>query len=43
MDMKMRKELFATVVILGITLDLAIGFIVGLVMAYALKSERLKV
>ena len=44
-DMKTRKDLFVSLLILGITLasNLAAGFIVGLAVAYALKSERLTV
>ena len=44
-DMKERKDLFVTLVMLGITLasNLAVGFIVGIVIAYALKWEKLKV
>lgn len=45
MDLKGRKDLFVALVILGITLasNLAVGFVVGIVIAYALKSERLSV
>lgn len=45
MDLKERKDLFVALVILGITLasNLAVGFIVGIAVAYALKSERLSV
>jgi SulP family sulfate permease len=44
-DMKERKDLFVVLVMLGITLaaNLAVGFIVGIAVAYALKSERLTV
>ncbi|MEJ2656864.1 MAG: putative sulfate/molybdate transporter [Desulfobacterales bacterium] len=44
-DIKARKDLFVSLLILGITLasNLAIGFVVGIVVAYALKSERLNV
>jgi len=44
-DIKERKELFVSLVMLGITLasNLAIGFGVGIVIAYALKSEKLSV
>lgn len=44
-DMKERKDLFVALVMLGITLasNLAIGFGVGIAVAYALKSERLTV
>jgi len=44
-DMKERKDLFVALVMLGITLasNLAIGFGAGIAVAYALKSEKLKV
>lgn len=44
-DMKERKELFVILLMLGITLasNLAIGFGVGIVIAYSLKSEKLTV
>jgi SulP family sulfate permease len=44
-DMKERKDLFVALVMLGITLasNLAIGFVVGLAVAYALKSEKLAI
>ncbi len=44
-DLKERKDLFITLSILGITLasNLAIGFAVGIVLAYALKSRLLAV
>ena len=44
-DITARKDLFVSLLMLGITLasNLAIGFLVGIVVAYALKSERLKV
>jgi len=44
-DMKTRKDLFVSLLILGITLasNLAAGFLVGIVVGYVLKSERLKV
>jgi SulP family sulfate permease len=44
-DIKERKELFVSLLMLGITLasNLAIGFGVGIVIAYALKSEKLSV
>ena len=44
-DMKERKELFTAIVILGITLasNLAVGFVVGLAVAFALKSDKLTV
>ena len=44
-DMKTRKDLFVALLMLGITLasNLAAGFLIGIVVAYALKSERLSV
>ncbi|HID30038.1 MAG TPA: sulfate permease [Desulfobacterales bacterium] len=44
-DMRERKDLFVVLVMLGITLasNLAVGFLVGIGIAYALKSERLTV
>ena len=44
-DMKDRKDLFVSLMILGLTLasNLAVGFIVGIAIAYTLKSERLTV
>ena len=44
-DMQERKDLFVVLLMLGITLasNLAIGFIVGLLMAYALKSDKLQI
>jgi len=44
-DIRERKDLFVVLVMLGITLasNLAAGFIVGVGVAYALKSERLSV
>ena len=44
-DLKDRKGLFVALVMLGITLatNLAVGFVVGIALAYALKSERLTV
>jgi SulP family sulfate permease len=44
-DMKERKDLFVALVMLGITLasNLAVGFVVGIVVAFALKSEKLTV
>jgi SulP family sulfate permease len=44
-DMKERKDLFVALVMLGITLasNLAVGFVVGIAIAYALKSEKLTV
>jgi SulP family sulfate permease len=45
LDMKERKDLFVSLLMLGITLasNLAVGFIVGFIAAYALKSDRLSV
>jgi SulP family sulfate permease len=44
-DITTRKDLFVSLLMLGITLasNLAIGFLAGIVAAYALKSERLNV
>ena len=44
-DVRERKDLFVVLVMLGITLasNLAVGFIVGIGVAYALKSEKLRV
>ena len=44
-DIRERKDLFVVVAILGITLasNLAAGFIVGIALAYLLKSEKLNV
>jgi SulP family sulfate permease len=44
-DITSRKDLFVSLLMLGITLasNLAIGFLVGIAVAYALKSERLSV
>ncbi len=44
-DMKERKDLFVALIMLGITLasNLAIGFVVGLAVAYALKSEKMTI
>ena len=45
LDMKTRKALFIPILVVGVTLasNLAAGFLVGIAMAYALKSERLSV
>lgn len=45
LDMKTRKDMFVPILILGITLssNLAAGFVVGIAIAYALKSEKLHV
>jgi len=44
-DLRERKDLFVVLVMLGITLasNLAIGFVLGIAIAYALKSEKLTV
>jgi SulP family sulfate permease len=44
-DMRERKDLFVVLVMLGITLasNLAVGFLAGIAIAYALKSEKLSV
>lgn len=43
LDMNTRKEMFVPIMILGITLasNLAAGFMVGIAIAFALKSEKL--
>lgn len=45
LDMNTRKEMFVPLSVLGITLasNLAAGFLVGIALAYALKSEKLNV
>jgi SulP family sulfate permease len=45
MDVKTRKDLFVVLTILGITLaiNLAVGFVIGIAMAYALRSDRLDI
>ena len=45
LDVRERKDLFVALLIVGITLasNLAVGFLVGFVAAYALKSKRLTV
>jgi sulfate permease, SulP family len=45
LDMNTRKEIFIPILVVGITLasNLAAGFIIGIVVAYALKSEKLHV
>jgi SulP family sulfate permease len=45
LDLRQRKDLFVSLLMLGITLasNLAVGFAVGFAVAYALKSERLSV
>ena len=44
-DVRERKDLFVVLTMLAITLasNLAVGFVAGIFIAYALKSERLKV
>ncbi len=44
-DMKERKDIFVVMLMMGITLalNLAIGFIAGIITAYALMSERFSV
>lgn len=44
-DLLNRKDLFVALVMLGITLasNLAVGFLVGIVLAYALKFEKLSI
>jgi SulP family sulfate permease len=44
-DVREKKDLFVVLVMLGLTLasNLAVGFLVGIAMAYALKSDRLTV
>lgn len=44
-DMKERKDMFVALLILGITYatNLAIGFIVGMLVGFALKNDRLSV
>ena len=45
LDVKERKEMFTVVTILGITLasNLAAGFMVGILLAYLLRSEKLTI
>ncbi len=45
LDMKTRKEMFVPILIVGITLasNLAAGFLIGIIVAYALKSDNLSV
>jgi SulP family sulfate permease len=44
-DMETRKDLFVALLMLGITLasNLAVGFLVGIIVAYVLKSEKLNI
>ncbi len=45
LDLKERKDLFVTLLMLGITLavNLAVAFICGIIIAYFLKSDRISV
>ena len=45
LDMKTRKEMFIPILVVGITIasNLAAGFLAGIVVAHALKSEKLTV
>jgi SulP family sulfate permease len=45
MDLMSRKDFFVALVMLGITLatNLAVAFVVGIALAYALKSKRLSI
>ena len=45
LDVTTRKEMFVPILVLGITLasNLATGFLVGIAVAYALKSEKLSI
>ena len=45
LDLKGRKDLFVPLMMVGITLasNLAVGFMVGIALAYALKSEKLAI
>jgi len=45
LDMNTRKEMFVPLVILGITLasNLAAGFMIGIILSYVLKSEKLNI
>jgi len=44
-DMKEKRDLFVSMIMLGITLasNLAVAFGVGILLAYALKSKRLNI
>ena len=44
-DMRQRKDLFVVLLMLGITVasNLAVGFVAGIAIAYALRSEKLTV
>lgn len=45
LDVKEKRDLFVTLVMLGITIasNLAVGFVVGMMLAYALKWDKLTV
>lgn len=45
LDMNTRKDMFVPILVVGITIasNLAAGFVVGIAIAYALKSEKLNV
>ena len=45
LDMNTRKEMFVPILVLGITLasNLAAGFLAGIAVAYALKSQKLSI
>lgn len=45
LDINTRKDLFVSILIVGITLasNLAVGFLIGIAVAYALKSQKLNV
>jgi len=45
LDVKVRKDLFVVLMMLGITLasNLAVGFIIGIFLAYTLRSKKLNV
>jgi sulfate permease, SulP family len=45
LDMNSRKEMFVPILVLGITLasNLAAGFLIGIAVAYTLKSEKLSI
>ena len=45
LDIRERKSLFVALMVLGITLasNLAVGFLTGIALAYALRSDRLTI
>jgi len=45
LDLKERKEMFCALIILGITVasNLAAGFMVGIIVAYLLKWDKLSI